>query len=342
MVWREWRNRWLSNPVVRARLARWPLGRRVAAHHARRLFGVVAGFAESQMLAAAVDLGVFAALRDGPRRWDQLTDLPPAGAAALLQALLAIGLVEERGDLIGLTVDGIVVASDSGLRAMIAHNRLLYADLADPVALLRGTGSGHIAAFWPYAGEGEATAYSALMNVSHAMVTDVLIDHPAVARARHVMDVGGGHGALALALRRRYPHLRLTLVDLPDVVAGADLAAECIDVRAVAAGGALPLGADVAVLMRVLHDQDAAQAEDLLARVAAALPSSGRVIVAEPMAVSGRDPQTVYFAAYFAAMRNGRLRTSAAVTDLLRKAGFHVTSRRASGPLINIINAIKL
>ena len=66
-----------------------------------------------------------------------------------------------------------------------------------------------------------------------------------------------------------------------------------------------------------------AWARTLLARVASALPRGGRVIIAEPMARTGRrDPQTAYFAAYFAAMQSGRLRSLPEIQALLREAGF--------------------
>jgi len=49
-----------------------------------------------------------------------------------------------------------VVASEPGIAAMIAHHDALYADLADPVALLRGErDTTALGAYWPYAtGEG--------------------------------------------------------------------------------------------------------------------------------------------------------------------------------------------
>ena len=40
-----------------------------------------------------------------------------------------------------------------GVVAMIEHHAMLYGDLKDPIALLRGdVGAGQLAAYWPYAG----------------------------------------------------------------------------------------------------------------------------------------------------------------------------------------------
>ncbi len=332
-MWRNLRDRWLGDPAVRAAVARWPFGRAIARRHADRLFGVVAGFVGSQALLAATELGVFEALAVGPRAWDGLTDLPPAGADALLQALIATGLIERRGSQVALTLDGLVVATDPGLRAMIAHNRLLYADLADPVATFRGA-EGRIAALWPYRGAGDPKAYGALMAASLGMVADDVLRVPALARARSVTDIGGGSGAFLARVRQRWPEKALTLVDLPLAVAGLTLPG--ITVVGAAPNEPLPPAAEVITLLRLLHDQTDAAAATLLARVAAALPPGGRVIVAEPLARSGRDPQTAYFAGYFAAMGSGRLRTRDEVEALLRGAGLERIRWQSPGILADL------
>ncbi len=47
---------------------------------------------------------------------------------------------------------GAAVIGNPGIAAMVEHHALLYADLADPVALLRGeTGRTRLASYWPYA-----------------------------------------------------------------------------------------------------------------------------------------------------------------------------------------------
>ena len=305
------------------------------------------------MLAAGVELGVFERLHEAPREpsaWPNLFDLSPRAAAALIQALTATGLIERRrGGRIGLTIDGLVVATDPALRAMIAHNSLLYADLADPVAILRGSGPGKVAGFWPYAGSiGAPDEYSALMAISQGLVADALFASVDFRGARHVMDIGGGDGRFLAALAQRYPAPGLTLVDLPAVVEQArrSLARQGLEERiavvAAEPGAPLPEGADTITLVRILHDQSDGEAAALIAAAARAVTPGGRVIVAEPMTRAGRDPQTAYFAAYFAAMRSGRLRTAAEVKALLRGAGL-VPKNKAAHPslLLGIVQATK-
>lgn len=324
-----------------------PIGGRIAEAHASRLFAIVTGFAQSQMLAAALELGCFDRMTAGPVAAGSLVDLPQESAQALVAAMIALGLWEARGDgRIGLTVDGLVVATDLGIRAMIAHHRLLYADLADPVAALRRPGSGQVAAFWPYArGDGASAAYSALMAASHGFVTAALLGGYDFARHDRVMDVGGGDGGVVLALAARYPRLALTLVDLPPVaalaatrIAAAD-GGDRIAVAGCAPDAPLPTGADAVTLVRLLHDLDDDAVRLLLRRVADALPEGGTVIVAEPMRGAGRDSVAAYFAAYFVAMGSGRLRSFREIRALLQESGLKPVGRHRRGFLLDILVA---
>ena len=341
------RDRWLSQLKVRLALSRLPIGRVIADAHAKRLFGLVAGFAQSQMLAAAIDLGLIAALAAEPVSAADLAErfsIDGRGAAALVQALVATGIVERRGETIALTIDGWVVATDAGLRAMIAHNALLYRDLADPVALLRAPGSGALGAFWPYQGAGDADGYSALMAISLPMVSDIVRQSVDLARFRHIMDVGGGEGAF-LGTIASDTNARFTLADLPAVVERARRRLEASGLAARTRFAAiddtipLPRGADAVTLIRVMHDRDDDAARALLARVADALAPGATLIVAEPCARTGIDAQTAYFAAYFAAMGSGRLRSRTELEQLIASAGFRLRRGGASSLLADVIIA---
>jgi spermidine synthase len=48
-----------------------------------------------------------------------------------------------------------------------------------------------------------------------------VLAHCDFSRARSVVDVGGGLGHLAFALVERYPQLRATVLDVPEVIAAA-------------------------------------------------------------------------------------------------------------------------
>lgn len=357
---------WRSRLVADARFQRWaassPLTRRIARRRARALFDLCAGFVYSQILNACVKLEVFELLRAGPKDCESLaarTGLTVAAARKLLLGAASLGLLRALpGDRFALDDLGASVLGNPGIAAFVAHHDLLYADLCDPVALLRGEAETRLSRFWPYAanrpsggedggrpdaGDG-CGAYSELMSQTQALVAEAILDAYPFGRHRRLLDVGGGEGAFLAVAAERAPRLALTLFDLPPVAARAraKFAAVGLSARVETIGGdcfrdPLPQGADVVSLVRVLHDHDDELARALLAAVRRALPPGGRVVVAEPMAgTCGAEPMgAAYFGFYLLAMGRGRPRTSGEIAALLGEAGFdHARNLKTRNPLL--------
>ncbi len=342
--WLNFRNRLIANPRFQHWAARSVLTRPIARRRACALFDLMAGFVYSQTLAACVRLQLFDRLAGGPRAVAELArqmNLTQDAATRLLKAAAALDLTEALPDgRFGLGQLGAALLGNPSLAAMVDHHAMLYADLADPVALLRGTPeSQQLKAFWAYAknprpadsAPEQVRAYSDLMAQSQAMVAQEVLDSCSLRRHRRLLDIGGGEGVFLAAAGVRYPHLELMLFDLPAVAARAAQRFEAAGLanRAVAFGGdvfrdSLPQGADMISLVRVLHDHDDDFALAILRRAHAALPKGGTLLVAEPMAgTKGAEPAgDTYFGFYLAAMGSGRPRTVEEITDLLRQAGF--------------------
>ncbi|MGL5011719.1 MAG: methyltransferase, partial [Paracoccaceae bacterium] len=220
-----------SSPKFHAICARIPGLKHIARAEGRALFDIVSGFAQSQALLALVELRVLHQLQDGPMSGAALAarcDLAPQRMQVLLQAGAALKLLRARGGLWHLAARGAAFLTVPGLEAMVRHHGAFYADMADPVALLRGEGETQLARFWPYVfGAGGATdpavtqMYSGLMADSQGLVAADTLGLVDFAGVRHLMDVGGGTGAFLRAIGDAHRHLRLTLFDLPAVVAGA-------------------------------------------------------------------------------------------------------------------------
>ena len=355
-AWFDARNRLLASPRFQRSASDLPLIRRSAQHHARALFDLCAGFVYSQILLACVQLDVFERLAAGPRELQALAAelaLPLEAAERLVGAAVALGLLERRRNgRVGLGVLGAALRANPGVLAMIEHHRLLYADLADPVALLRAPrGATGLARYWAYAGTtpqqppaaDAVRDYTRLMSASQQLVADVVLDAYPLESHRCLLDVGGGDGTFLERAARRAPALRLMLMDLPRVVAlsRARLDAAGLGARATLLGGdfrrdALPRGADVITLVRVLHDHDDAAAAALLAAVHTALDDGGSVLVAEPFAATS-GAETVgdaYFGMYLWAMGQGRTRRREELLALLQAAGFVAArSMRTRAPL---------
>jgi demethylspheroidene O-methyltransferase len=330
-----------SSPRFHAICARIPGLKHIARAEGRALFNIVSGFAQSQALLALVELRVLHALHDGPATCDALarqSDLAPDRMRILLQAGAALRLLHLRAGQWHLTARGAAFLTVPGLEAMVRHHGAFYRDMADPVALLRGDGQTELARFWPYVfGAGGATdpavttLYSGLMADSQGLVATDTLGLVDFCGTRHLMDVGGGTGAFLRAVGTAHPHLEMTLFDLPAVVAGArDLGPRVTVYPGSFRDDPLPQGADAISLVRVLYDHSDSTVAALLAKVHAALPDGGRLIVSEPMSGGARpDPATdVYFALYTLAMQTGRTRSGAEIAEMLRKAGFSRVAMR--------------
>ena len=315
--------------AVRMPVLRWFVAREGAV-----LFDVIQGFVRSQVLMALVELDIFAAVEAGPKTAAALAPaagLTPERMQVLLQAGAALGLLRRKDDGFFLSRRGAAFLGVPGLAGMVRHHAVLYRDLTDPVAFLRGETSPELARFWPYVFGAEAAAdptvaatYSTLMSDSQTLVAEDALRLVDLKAARHLMDVGGGTGAFLRAVAAAHPGLRLTLFDLPAVLGNARLPPQITPVPGSFRDDPLPQGADTISLVRVLYDHADPTVRALLARVHAALPPGGRVIVAEPMGGGTRpDSATdVYFAFYCMAMGTGRTRSASEIAALLAEAGF--------------------
>ncbi|PRY93271.1 demethylspheroidene O-methyltransferase [Hasllibacter halocynthiae] len=343
--WRARVLRLAASPRFQSRGARSPLLRRRVRRDGEAIFDLVAGFVHSQALLALVELDLPGAAIDAPVGADHGAGagIAPGRMATLLDAGAALGLLRREGEGWRATLRGAALSGVPGLRDMIRHHRALYADLADPLAILRG-GTGELARFWPYvhgeAPEAEARRYSALMADSLGPVAEEVLDAVDLSGVRHLMDVGGGTGAFLCHAARR-TDAALTLFDLPAVAPAAEarFRAEGVAAR-IAPGsfrdGPLPEGADCITLIRVLYDHDDATVAELLARCRTALPDGGRLIVAEPM--RGSRAGDLYFAFYCMAMGTGRARTPDEVARLVAGAGFGtVRQRRTRRPFVTSV-----
>jgi demethylspheroidene O-methyltransferase len=329
--------------------ARTPGLRALARRDGDALMDVVAGFVHAQALGAVVELRLLHRLAgDGPLDAAALaegTGIDARRMTVLCDAAVALGLMAKTRGAYRVARRGAALMGVPGLEAMVRHHDVLYRDLADPLAVLRGEAT-ELARFWPYvfgagAAEDPATAarYSQLMADSQTLVAEETLARVDLSGAAEVLDVGGGTGAFLTALGRAHPGPRLHLFDLPAVVPAAEarFADAGLGARARVTPGSfrdenLPRGADTLSLVRVLYDHEDATAMALLRAAHAALPPGGRLIVSEPMTGGDRPHRAgdAYFAFYCMAMGTGRARDPRTLLAMLEAAGFAVARDRGT------------
>lgn len=347
-----WRDRLLASPAFHRAAAGFALTRPIAQRRARELFDLVAGFVYSQVLSACVKLDLFRLLSGGPLDLATLAchcRMSEEATERLLAAAVSLKLLERRGrdaagrPRYGLGALGAPLVDNEAVLAMVRHHDTLYADLVDPVALLRGSGPPPaLSGFYPYTADDAATraaelapervgSYSQLMAASQPLVAAEILDAYRLDGHHRLLDVGGGEGRFLCSVAERAPHLQLILFDLPAVAARARARFDGAGIagRAQAVGGnflsdPLPAGADIVSLVRVIHDHDDERALTILRAVRRALPAGGTLLLAEPMAgTPGAEAMgDAYFGFYLLAMGRGRARTVEELGALLDAAGF--------------------
>ncbi len=346
MALQDWLNRIQANPAFRSWAASFPLTRFVARKRARALFDLCAGFVYTQVLTACVQVDLFRHLERGPMRAAALAveiGLSEEAATRLLDAAVSIRLVSRRGPQgYGLGPLGCAMLGDAGIPAMVAHHADLYADLRDPVAVLKGKAPGNLRGAWPYSqsespaevGGAKVANYTALMSASQSFIAEEVLAAYDFRRHKCVMDVGGGDGTFLSHVAKAVPTIQLRLLDLPAVAAQAQarFAALGLGSRAQAIGGdaihgGMPHGADLITFVRVLHDHNDDAVLSFLRNARAALAPGGTLLIAEPLAgTKGAEPiGHAYFGFYFLAMGQGRARTRSEMNALVEAAGFLAT-----------------
>ena len=159
-----------------------------------------------------------------------------------------------------------------------------------------------------------------------------------------IVDVGGNHGALLIAILRANPMQRGVVFDLPYVAEGAHeplQSAGLLDRCAVVSGDMfenVPAGGDAYLFSRVIHDWDDEQSVAALANCRRVMKPQGKLLLAEEVIPPGDTPS--YGKQTDLAMLvliNGQERTETEYRALYEAAGFTLTRIIPTRSRISII-----
>jgi hypothetical protein len=315
------------------------------------LVQLIWAFRASQAVHVAAALGLADLLAAGPRRAADLaraTGTHPRALFRLLRALAAVGVVAAVPAAAG-TADG------AGAFGLTDLGQFLRADHPQSLhGLAVFAGQPMMWGTWQHLRHSVTTGEPAFRHAHGVDPWAYLVQHPAAgqvfdaamtsislrqrdavvagydfSRARTVVDVGGGHGALLAAVLAANPEVRGVLFDQPHVVAGAPepLRAAGVAARCELVGGsffdAVPAGGDIYLLKNVIVDWDDAQATAILRVCRRAMPAAARLLVVQRVLAPGDAPDPATFGDLnMLVMVGGQERTAAEFAALYEAAGF--------------------
>ena len=170
-----------------------------------------------------------------------------------------------------------------------------------------------------------------------------------LSRYRHMADLGGATGHLAIAACRRYPRMTACVFDLPAVtpVAERTIAEEGLTERIDTVDGdffkdTLP-EADLYGFGRILHDWSDEQVRFLLKKTYECLPSGGAVIICEHILNERKDgPATALLQSMnMLVVAVGKERSASEYQTLVREAGFSEFHFQVTGGPVDAMLAVK-
>jgi SAM-dependent methyltransferase len=267
----------------------------------QRVYDAYIAGRQSAAVAAAVRIGLFELIaRDGPLSETAIGERLRFHARplrALLAALLAMGLLERQGEHFALSAD----AADylvrgkpgwlGGLIDMEVERFLSPASMIEALEKGRPTVYGDVDPWEAHqADPARARAFTAAMHSISERPAAGLAEVVDFSRVRRLLDVGGGSGALSLAVARAWPDVRCVVFDLPVVcaiareyAAAANLADRVTAEPGDMFAGEFPSGFDAVLYSQILHDWSPEKCGLLLEKAHAALPPGGIVLVHEKL-----------------------------------------------------------
>jgi len=322
---------------------------------------MLGGYRITQMLYVAAKLGLSDLLAKGPKTAEDLaiaTNAHGPSLHRLLRALASTGVFAERPD---GTFESTALAdrlrSDApdSQRAFAlsygepwwwnAFGELLHSVKTGETAFNRVHGM----TFFEYLGRHADAAGIFNQNMTAATVglAEALATAYDFSQVKVLMDVGGGHGALAAAVLRQNPLMRAVIFDQQAVLEGAasvlqeaGILARC-DLSPGDFFQAVPPGGDLYILKDIIHDWDDVRAAVILHNVRRAMRADAKLLVIESVIPPGNEPfRGKLVDITMLVFTGGRERTEPEYTRLLHDAGLRLNRAIPLNRAVSVLEAL--
>ncbi len=328
------------------------------------ILDLIEAFRRSKTMFAAVKLGVFDLLEAAPATAESVAPQISASLDAterLLEGCTGLKLLTKVGDTFSNAPEASAYLCRDSKYSMVGYilysNDVLFrlwTNLED--AVHEGTHR------WNQTFGSTGPIFDSFFPTEQAMRTFIMGMHgfgilssPAVVAAfdlspyKHLADLGGATGHLTIAACERYPQLQGTVFDFDKVltVAREQIAQSSAQSRITCVPGdffrdSLP-EADLYALGRILHDWSPEKVDILLAKIYAALPKDGALLIAEKLVnddKSGPVPAQMQ-SLNMLLCTEGKERSLTEYRALLAKAGFRQVEGKLTGQPVDAILARK-
>lgn len=331
---------------------------------AQTVIELMDGFRASKAVFVAVSLGVFDELHRRPASCAELAESLGCQNHALeriLGACTAFGLLsidgaQYRNRPVATrflriespeTLAGYILYSDRVLFRLWAHLEEAVREGTNRWEQEFGRREGIFEHF--FSSEKDKLTFLAGMHGLGRLSSPAVVVAFELGKFRHLVDVGGGSGHLAIEACRRYPELRGTVFDLPPVVPVARkyIAEAGLDDRIRVLAGdffADPLpAADLYSLGRILHDWSDDKVVFLVRKIYGHLPPGGGLLICEKILNEQRDgPGGAYLQSLnMLVCTEGKERSASEYEALVRSAGFTRFEFRKTGQPVDAMMAVK-
>jgi acetylserotonin N-methyltransferase len=321
-------------------------------------------FRQSKTMLVATSLGIFDELAVGPHTAGQIASrlsLNPDATERLLNGCVSLSLLQKQDLTFSNTATAqkyLVSSSPDSLAGYVIYSEQslypLWGHLES--AIREGTNRweqtfGSRTALFDHFFRDEAAKRS-FLNGMHGLgqlTSPAVVRQFDLARFRHLVDLGGATGHLAIAACEAYASLRATVLDLPAV---SGLACESIASSTVAGRVKFQSGnfftadlpaADLYAVGRILHDWDLEQCKRLLTRIHQALPSGGGLLIVETLLNDDHaGPRHASMQSLnMLVCTEGKERSCSEYREMCAAAAFQSVECRRTGTVLDVILAMK-
>jgi len=312
----------------------------------------------SHAIYAAAELSIADLLAEGESSLEALAERTQTHAPSLyrlLRALASIGVFRESAPRRFVSTALGEQLRSGALRAasLLSHSRWHDQAWAE---LLHSVRTGQSAFEHAHGGSlfdwlerhpAENDLFSRAMTAGKRHHDAALVDHYDFSAASTVVDVGGGHGSLVLAIMDRYEQLGAIIADVTQVADGARQAVSAAglqhrcEVVACDFFTSVPRGGDVYILSHILHDWDDLACGRILRSCREAMSPDAKLLLIESIVADDDRADRVKWLdlEMLVLTSGGRERTADEYAELLRSADLRPRRVLRTGQRRDIIEA---